>query len=210
MYAGPDAFRKARQMEIGRSIHPVVLDLDGIAAPAGPPGTEHRPVSDRTDGRPRRSGVIDGRMRLHLAADGMPPVVRETGADAGELERCLEEGLLQAGSVRGPVAARAVTRIEKDGGKLLPVTDELGVPERIHGDDLVLTDTLAVQGTETVTLLQAEEIDGPFVDILQGNDQQGGNVDPAQVVPEGGRNRNIHCLDLPFHGPFVTPFLNNS
>ena len=69
--------------------------------------------------RSRRRGVIHAGMGPDVAVDGVLAVVGEARTDAGELQRGLEEGFLEALAFRTPIPVAPLVRLEKDGRNFL-------------------------------------------------------------------------------------------
>ena len=109
-------------------------------------------------------------MRTDNAMHGMNAVIAELTADAGELQGSLQECLTHGFALLVPVFVAVVALIEAYGIEGIPAACVLS---EIHAQDvydLVFADALPVEGTETVALVEAEEVNGPGIYIRQLKD----------------------------------------
>ena len=97
-------------------------------------------------------------------------MIAEFAADTGELQRSFEEGFAHGFTLLVPVFVAVVALVVADGIKSVSAAGVFREVDAQDVDDLVFADALLVECTETVALMQTEEVHGPGIDICQFKD----------------------------------------
>ena len=122
------------------------------------------------------------------------------GVDKGLVEAAQSMGIGPVGIIfrvylkEGTAAiarGTTITLIKQNRWDNVVATDELGVINRIHGDNLPVTIALIIQDLEPVPFLESEEVNRPSVNLRQGHDQAGRGSGSCHVIPKGRRYCDI-------------------
>ena len=117
-----DAAGKTLKVHILSGIGGVMLDLYVVAAAFAVPGAgRYHTVAHRIDRRTRRCRIIHSVMCTYYLLDGMQTCLRESGADTGITERCLEECTPKAGALLVKILAALIMICISESSCLLAV-----------------------------------------------------------------------------------------
>ena len=193
-------------MHVGSDVYTVVPYLQEVSASVGLIALrDDLSVTDGIHRSPRGSRIVHPVVGTVAAQYRVEPAVREARGDAVEVQRSLQERPLQA-VARGTVIQLFAVLYEGDG-----VIHTVRVAERGRQDVevvqlLALHAFLFVDHPELVLLLQAEEVDGPSVDVRKLHGEQGRGVQFLHGHPQRRFHLASDFLPLPFHGVFSSVY----
>ena len=170
-------------MKVGGCVHGIVAYLNCFAASATPADAYDGSVTYTHDGSARGCSVINPGVGPDSTVDGMAPVKGISGRNPGELERSLEEGLSHALSLFIPVGISSVSLVKIDCGKAGAVPQEFGIGHPLNAHGFTLADIFRVQKPEAVSLLKAEEVHGPGVDVGKVRNKFRSSPRSCHVIP---------------------------